>query len=336
MALLTPVALAAALVVVLVAGSASPAQAEAVPPQVEPVPAQARMVIDFMDGFYRPHGGQGQLGEPTSDIYRAGPGWARSYQHGRITWDGVSTRGWSILNTPFGAKWDALGGAGSVLGMPAYDQSGPWRCIPSTFDACSGVQEWTFQLFERGTVHSSPSTGTHEVHGQIFQAYYDHADGDLKATWDVMGQPLTDELPTPRRAGAYNHFEFGSIYFSPATGAQSVRGAIRQRWAQQGWENGALGFPVSDELILDGAVQVAQEMRRSDFEGGSVYWRRDTGARIVKGAIREHFVGAGEQLSALGMPTSEEYPVPGAVRQDFTGGSLTYTWASGRITQRLR
>jgi uncharacterized protein with LGFP repeats len=83
-----------------------------------------------------------------------------------------------------------------------------------------------------------------------------------------MGYPVTDETGTPDGIGRYNHFTGGagaSIYWTPATGAWSVHGGIRGRWAAQGWERGPLGYPVSDEYAVPGG-------RRSDFQRGSLVW----------------------------------------------------------------
>lgn len=46
--------------------------------------------------------------------------------------------------------------------------------------------------------------------------------------------------------GRYNHFEGGSIYWTPRTGPHEVHGAIRDLWASTGWENGFLGYSVSE------------------------------------------------------------------------------------------
>ena len=46
-----------------------------------------------------------------------------------------------------------------------------------------------------------------------------------------LGYPLTDETATPDGVGRYNHFQGGSIYWTPATGAHEVHGAIRGQWA---------------------------------------------------------------------------------------------------------
>lgn len=81
----------------------------------------------------------------------------------------------------------------------------------------------------------------------------------------LLGYPLTDETTTPDGVGRFNHFQNGSIYWSPANGAFEVHGAIRDLWGESGWETGALGYPVSDEYATESG-------RRSDFEHGYIVY----------------------------------------------------------------
>ncbi len=85
-----------------------------------------------------------------------------------------------------------------------------------------------------------------------------------------LGAPLTNELSTPNGQGRYTLFQNGSIYWSPASGAHEVHGAIRDAWAAQGWEAGSLGFPVSDEYAVPGG-------RASSFQGGTLTFSFATG-----------------------------------------------------------
>lgn len=72
----------------------------------------------------------------------------------------------------------------------------------------------------------------------------------------------------PDGRGRFWHATNGSIYWSPETGARTVRGLIRQRWAAMGWERGALGYPMTDEITTyDGLARV------SKFQGGQLIWR---------------------------------------------------------------
>lgn len=89
--------------------------------------------------------------------------------------------------------------------------------------------------------------GAFEVHGEIGMHYR-----ALGGSGSVLGYPTTDEMGTPDGIGRFNHFQAGSVYWTPSTGAHEAHGLIRAFWAAGGWErNGALGYPISDELIPD-------------------------------------------------------------------------------------
>src|SRR3954465_13609432 len=89
-----------------------------------------------------------------------------------------------------------------------------------------------------------------------------------------LGNPASSENPTPDGVGQYRHFQGGSIYWTPATGAHEVHGAIRQRWSDFGWERSALGYPTSDEFGIAGRQE-------SDFRRGTVRWNAQSGQLTV-------------------------------------------------------
>lgn len=93
-----------------------------------------------------------------------------------------------------------------------------------------------------------------------------------------LGRPLTSEMRTPDGVGRFNHFQNGSIYWTPQTGAQVIYGAIRDKWANDGWERGPLGYPISDERYVPGG-------RASYFQHGRIVWSRTTGAYVELGAL---------------------------------------------------
>jgi len=126
------------------------------------------------------------------------------------------------------------------------------------------------QDFERGSLWWAASTGAHHARGAILRRFE-----GAGAAAGFLGAPTTDESGTPDGTGRYNHFfNNGSIYWTPATGAHEVRGAIRQVWATGGWERGVLGYPVSDEYAVPGG-------RRSDFQHGSLRWDSRSGTVAV-------------------------------------------------------
>jgi uncharacterized protein with LGFP repeats len=123
--------------------------------------------------------------------------------------------------------------------------------------------------FANGSIYWTPQTGAHEVHGDI-RVKWAQEGGER----GFLGYPETDETGTPDGVGRFNHFEHGSIYWTPQTGAREVHGDIRQLWAQMGWERSFLGYPTSDEHDDPGV----QGGRRSEFQHGFINWTPSGGA----------------------------------------------------------
>src|SRR5690606_30198499 len=134
-----------------------------------------------------------------------------------------------------------------------------------------------YNVFQGGSIYWHPSTGAFEVHGAIREKW-----AELGWEAGLLGYPLTDELKTPDGGGRFNHFQNGSIYWTPQTGAHEVHGAIRDKWAETGWEAGPLGYPTTDESKTPDGVG-----RFNHFQNGSIYWTSETGAHEVRGAIRD-------------------------------------------------
>jgi len=66
----------------------------------------------------------------------------------------------------------------------------------------------------------------------------------LGGSTGLLGTSMTNETATPDGVGQFQHFQHGSIYWTPTTGAHEVYGAIRERWAELRWERGLLGYPI--------------------------------------------------------------------------------------------
>ena len=152
-------------------------------------------------------------------------------------------------------KWALLRYSAGPLGYPVTSEAG----------LSDGAGRFT--NFERGTIYWHPRIGTaYAVWGLI------------GARWAQLGRerfgyPVTDELPTPDGVGRYNHFRKfingaphdASIYWTQATGAHEVYGAIRARWAALGWERSHLRYPVSAEVDFQGG-------RLQRFQSGALFW----------------------------------------------------------------
>ncbi|GAA4423086.1 PQQ-dependent sugar dehydrogenase [Actinokineospora soli] len=157
-----------------------------------------------------------------------------------------------------GVKYRALGAERSALGYP-------------TSGELATADGGRYNLFQRGSIHYTRTTGAFEVRGSIYQRW--KAMGSEKS---VLRYPTTDERPTADGVGRYNHFQGGSIYYTPRTGAHEVYGHIRAKWASLGWERSYLGYPTKGEYAVPGG-------RRGDFQGGYIVYRyADSTARVYR------------------------------------------------------
>ena len=122
-------------------------------------------------------------------------------------------------------------------------------------------------------------------------------DDPIMAKWHALGgagsflgEPVGEPGVCPDGVGRFRHFQGGSIHWHPTTGAHETHGAIRALYAELGWEQSFLGYPVADERDVplwewmfsvlgasdDGSAQVdlTPVGRCSRFQGGVIYWRR--------------------------------------------------------------
>lgn len=132
------------------------------------------------------------------------------------------------------------------------------------------IGEGLQQTFANCVIYFSPSTGPHEVHGDILRKYL------AKNGPANLGLPTTDEQGTPDGIGRYNHFALNaSIYFSPNTGPMVVQGSVRDRWQEEGWEQSGRGYPVRDVFSPTSGEW------GGDFQNG-VIWTDPSGFREAK------------------------------------------------------
>ncbi|PDZ59284.1 LGFP repeat-containing protein [Bacillus thuringiensis] len=134
-----------------------------------------------------------------------------------------------------------------------------------------------FQPFKGGIVSWHPDMGAHAVWGLIGERW-------IQIGREQFGYPITDELTAPDGRGRFNHFRAvhidgkpdASIYWSPDTGvgAIEVYGGIRNKWAELGWENSRLGYPISPEQDRPGGGRIQR------FQHGSISWTLQGGAVV--------------------------------------------------------
>jgi uncharacterized protein with LGFP repeats len=250
-------------------------------------------------------------GLPTTDESGAGGGrYNRFSGGGSISWS-PSTGAHEVHGAIF-QKWQQYGAEAGFLGFPTTDET-PTPGLYGRYNKFAGAG---------GSIYWNPTNGAHEVHGNIAAKW-------AQTGWEQgpLGYPATDEQISQDGIGRYNHFSKGaSVYWTPTTGAHEVHGAIWWRYAASGFENGPLGYPVTDELATPGG----DGGRYNHFsKAGSIYFSPSTGAWEIYGAIRARWAQLGWERSFLGYPTSGEFAIPGGRRNNFQRGGITFLWATG-------
>ncbi|WP_460744847.1 family 16 glycosylhydrolase, partial [Mariniluteicoccus endophyticus] len=226
-----------------------------------------------------------ELGRSTGCEYAAGvPGSrAQNFEHGRVYWSPAT-------------------GAQPVSGavLDKFLRSGGERRMGLPTNPPLAIRDGgTSQTFQNVTILHSPATGAHWVRGLIRDKY-------ALTGWEngKLGYPVTDEVCGLRDNGCYQRFQFDDhIYWSAGTGAHSVLGAIYQKYASMGWENGDFGYPVTDEIcgLRDGGC-----VQRFQHANGHIYWSPATGAHFTRGLIQDRYGAMGWENSTIGYPVTDE------------------------------
>lgn len=208
---------------------------------------------------YKAAGAHTFLGEPTTNETTTPDGVGR-YNHlygtsptgtASIYW--TPNTGARLIYGDIRQKWASMGWEGSIHGYPTSNE------------ASTPNGRARYNNFQNGGIYWTPSGGAKSVYGGIYQRW-----SQLGWEGGPLGLPTTSETATPDGVGRFNHFEGGSIYWTPATGAQEVRGSIYGRWSALGWERSYLGYPTSGEFDIAGG-------RRSNFQNGYITWNSANG-----------------------------------------------------------
>jgi hypothetical protein len=214
------------------------------------------------DRFNASGGTSGAAGAPVTPEFgglTGGGAWQR-FSRGLIHWSPAT--GARITSGAIGSSWTASGSENGALGYPSGNENGGLR------------NGGSWQQFEKGKIHWSPSTGAHRtIDGSAVQGLW------AQSNWEngALGYPATEEFGGLVRGGAWQRFEGGTVHWSPASGARWTKtgSAIQNAWIAQGWENGRLGYPTTNETESGSGSEQA-------FEGGSIRWDRATGATTVR------------------------------------------------------
>lgn len=249
---------------------------------------------------YRSAGGPGSfLGFPLADEFGVPNGRGSNFQGGSVYWsaatDAHEAHG-AILS-----RYLALGGAGSPVGFPTTDE------------VAAGAGRATY--FQGAAIFWSAGTGTQQVHGAILGKYL-----SLGGAGSFLGLPTSEEFAVP--AGGANRFQGGMVFWSAATTAHEVRGAILARYLSVGGSGSSLGLPVSDEFAVSGG-------RQSNFQRGSIRWDAATGVASVNGSTSG---AASTAVSWAYQQLNKPYVYGAAGPNSFDCSGLTqYVWGKAGV-----
>ncbi|MGY1811576.1 Ig-like domain-containing protein [Blastococcus sp. SYSU D00820] len=260
-------------------------------------------VVTPIGRLFRDLGGRsGVLGAVTVAERAVPGGRQQDHENGRILQrDGDDP--YSVGND-FARALDVAGGP-TFLGFPLSDQE------------CGLVQGGCVQSFEHGSIWRSATTRAFAVRPAIEDGWA--ATGGEEGP---LGYPVADQFTVP--AGVGQQFEDGTVYWSAATGARIVSGAIYGAYAVAYGAYGVLGLPTTDTfcgLRGGGCWQ--------GFQGGTIHWSPTTGAHATSGLIRDTWAATGWEEGPLGYPVAGQFTSPGGGGQLFEDGGVYWSAATG-------
>jgi aldose sugar dehydrogenase len=128
----------------------------------------------------------------------------QNFTHGAIYWN--RDTGPHVVYGDIYNKWKELGLEQGFLGFPVTDEM------------YTLGKDATLVIFEGGAIYRNSLTGTHEIHGSIFEKWK-----SMGAERSFLGYPITDEMPLSEGRGAIHYFQGGAIVFAKETGAHAIQ-----------------------------------------------------------------------------------------------------------------
>ncbi|GAB3708020.1 hypothetical protein [Mariniluteicoccus flavus] len=201
-------------------------------------------------------GETGTLGPAAGEQFcglRDGGCW-QQFAGGKIHWSPATGAHFSRGSVQ--DRWASLDWERGFLGYPTTDEN------------CGLRDGGCWQGFEGGgKIHWSPATGAQFSRGLVQDRWRDLG-------WENgrLGYPQTGEMCGLVGGGCWQRFTDSRVYFSPATGAHPVWGAIGDHWDSSGYEHGRLGSPLGAETCSASGCE-------QRFQRGVITWSPTAGAR---------------------------------------------------------
>ena len=124
--------------------------------------------------------------------------------------------------------------------------------------------------------------------------------------------------------GFAQDFVHGKMFFTPATGAKSMSGAVLDKYEALGGPAASdLGFPTINEV----PGLAGPDSRVSTFSASDkpvIFWTAEHGAFVVRGAINAAWDKLGSSGGVLGVPVGDETYDGEVATQAFSGGQVSW------------
>lgn len=233
-----------------------------------------------------------------------------------------------VVRGAINAAWDKLGGSGGTLGAPIGDETYDGDVISQKFTGGSVSYNNATKSFTTDPPELAESLAGVEVPSDATTA--------INQAWRAAGG-LNGELGARQGAqyavgdnGAAQDYARGKIFYSPATGAHAVTGAILSKYDALGGPKSDLGLPIGTEA--DGGAPNSRVSAFSAPDKPVIFWTPDNGAVVVRGAINAAWAKLGGATGTLGVPNGEQKVDGDTVTQTFSGGEISFNKATNSFS----
>ncbi|MFN2544842.1 MAG: SpoIID/LytB domain-containing protein [Actinomycetota bacterium] len=133
--------------------------------------------------------------------------------------------------------------------------------------------------------------------------------GAIRVKYDALdcapGLPTSAELPLS--GGSVQRFEDGAIYRNTGAGRTTwLTGEVYAKYVQLDEARGVLGLPRSNVGILTAPAGCDRsQCRKASFDNGVIFFRTETGAHELHGAVLSYLQAQGGVSGRLGFPTTD-------------------------------
>ena len=235
-----------------------------------------------------------------------------------------------VVRGAINAAWDKLGGSGGTLGAPTGDETYDGDVVRQKFTGGSVAYNNATKAFTTDPPDLAANLAGVEVPSDATTA--------INLAWRAAGG-LNGALGARQGAqyavgdnGAAQDYARGKIFYSPATGAHAVTGAILSKYDALGGPKSDLGLPIGTEA--DGGAPNSRVSAFSAPDKPVIFWTPDNGAIVVRGAINAAWAKLGGATGTLGVPTGEVKVNGDTSTQTFSGGEISYNKATNSFSTK--